>query len=106
MTVESEEKIGACWECGYLLRGLTTPRCPECGRPFDPDDATTMNMGISVGPVKRFIMRPPGWPLYLLTAGAALASLWAAAAPTAPGAFVDLFGDIDYWRQFIRDASP
>lgn len=27
------------WECeccGYLLYGLTTPRCPECGTAFDP----------------------------------------------------------------------
>jgi len=24
-----------CRECGYLLIGLTTPRCPECGLPFD-----------------------------------------------------------------------
>lgn len=25
-----------CLECGYLLRGLTTARCPECGTPFTP----------------------------------------------------------------------
>jgi hypothetical protein len=25
-----------CLQCGYLLYGLTTARCPECGRPFDP----------------------------------------------------------------------
>ena len=25
-----------CVQCGYLLRGLTEPRCPECGTPFDP----------------------------------------------------------------------
>ena len=24
-----------CAECGYFLIGLTAPRCPECGRPFD-----------------------------------------------------------------------
>jgi len=24
-----------CPECGYLLRALPEPRCPECGRPFD-----------------------------------------------------------------------
>ncbi len=24
-----------CRACGYLLIGLTTPRCPECGLPFD-----------------------------------------------------------------------
>lgn len=25
-----------CAGCGYLLIGLTEPRCPECGRRFDP----------------------------------------------------------------------
>ncbi len=25
-----------CARCGYPLRGLEVPRCPECGRPFDP----------------------------------------------------------------------
>jgi hypothetical protein len=25
-----------CVKCGYLLYGLTQPRCPECGTPFDP----------------------------------------------------------------------
>lgn len=25
-----------CARCGYLLYGLTEPRCPECGTPFDP----------------------------------------------------------------------
>ena len=25
-----------CIQCGYLLIGLKTPRCPECGTPFDP----------------------------------------------------------------------
>ena len=24
---------GRCPRCGYSLRGLTEPRCPECGRP-------------------------------------------------------------------------
>lgn len=26
-----------CKGCGYPLMGLTGPRCPECGEPFDPD---------------------------------------------------------------------
>ena len=28
-------KMGLCTNCGYNLRGLTEPRCPECGKPFD-----------------------------------------------------------------------
>jgi hypothetical protein len=30
-----------CQGCGYNLFGLTSPQCPECGRPFDPNDAST-----------------------------------------------------------------
>jgi hypothetical protein len=105
MILEQETKVGACWECGYSLRGLETPRCPECGRAFDPADAMTMNMGISVGPVKRFMMRPPGWPLYLLTAVAAVWSFWAAASPTPPRAFVDVLGHLGNPRGAAWDLS-
>ncbi len=27
---------GRCEKCGYSLTGLSAPRCPECGTPFDP----------------------------------------------------------------------
>lgn len=30
-----------CLGCYYDLRGLPEPRCPECGRGFDPDDPKT-----------------------------------------------------------------
>lgn len=30
-----------CTHCQYNLRGLTEPRCPECGRPFDPANLHT-----------------------------------------------------------------
>lgn len=33
---------GQCQRCGYHLRGLTEPRCPECGTPFDPTLLTAM----------------------------------------------------------------
>jgi uncharacterized protein YneF (UPF0154 family) len=101
----AEDKVGACWECGYSLRGLETPRCPECGRAFNPNDPTTMNMGIAVGPVKRWLMRPPGWPLYLLTGVAAVVSVWAAAAPTPAGAFVDVLGSPDDWSGLAQDVG-
>lgn len=28
-----------CLTCGYILLGLADCRCPECGSPFDPEDA-------------------------------------------------------------------
>jgi hypothetical protein len=31
-----ELRIPVCLHCGYDLRGQTEPRCPECGRGFDP----------------------------------------------------------------------
>ncbi|MHC4698460.1 MAG: hypothetical protein ACYTFA_17140 [Planctomycetota bacterium] len=34
-----------CKTCGYALRGLCDPRCPECGGPFDPNDSTTYAVG-------------------------------------------------------------
>ena len=30
-----------CIECAHDLRGITTKTCPECGRPFNPDDPRT-----------------------------------------------------------------
>jgi hypothetical protein len=102
MTVEPEEKVGRCWECGYLLRGLPTPRCPECGRRFDPADETSMNMGGDVSASKKWIMRPPGWPLHLLTGVALLISLWACVMPSRDGAFVDLIADIFVTRYGLR----
>lgn len=30
-----------CLGCGYILDGLPEPRCPECGRGFDPGDWQT-----------------------------------------------------------------
>ena len=32
-----------CLECGYVLRGLSQARCPECGQSFDPADPTTFS---------------------------------------------------------------
>jgi len=33
-----------CLGCSYVLDGLPENRCPECGRPFEPDDPTTFSM--------------------------------------------------------------
>ncbi len=43
-----------CLGCGYSLRGLAEPRCPECGRPFDPADPTSVRL-----PARRRPRREP-----------------------------------------------
>ena len=35
------EDAPRCLDCAYCLIGLTQPRCPECGRPFDLTDPST-----------------------------------------------------------------
>jgi hypothetical protein len=32
-----------CSKCGYALRALETPRCPECGHAFDPSNLLSMD---------------------------------------------------------------
>lgn len=109
MTIANEvvEVEASCWECGYSLRGLSSRRCPECGRPFDPADPPTLNTGHVVGPLTRWLMSPPGWPMYLLLAGAVLISLWACIEPKRVGAFSDILGQLlltrpPYWGYRLR----
>ncbi|MHC4066328.1 MAG: hypothetical protein ACYSUI_17765 [Planctomycetota bacterium] len=45
-----------CLGCSYNLEGLPENRCPECGRPFDPDDPST------------FLARAPSGKRHLLAA--------------------------------------
>jgi hypothetical protein len=40
-TEQTVNPARACLACGYVLDGLPTARCPECGRGFDPADART-----------------------------------------------------------------
>src|SRR3954463_16425522 len=104
MPVETREIVGTCWECGYSLKGLETHRCPECGRPFDPGDPSTMNMDTPVGPVAAFLMSPPGWPLYVMTGVAVLLSVWVSAAPGPNGRIGNQV--IGLWNDSIPDALP
>ena len=73
--------IGLCLDCGYSLRGLPTPRCPECGREFDPLDPKTMNMGRELSALAKWVLGPIRWPLSFLTWGAIAFSLWSARLP-------------------------
>jgi hypothetical protein len=42
-----------CLGCGYQLRGLNDPRCPECGRDFNPADVMTMDLPVRRRRVRR-----------------------------------------------------
>jgi hypothetical protein len=92
--IEQEAPPGLCWECGYPLKGLPTPRCPECGRAFDPADPATMNLGRHVGGFAGKLLRPPGWPLYTFTLLAALVSVWAAASPMPSGQIASMLNRV------------
>src|SRR4051794_35464190 len=65
-----------CFGCGYALRGLTSDRCPECGRGFDPADPRTMNLGRPLGFAARMMLKPIGWPTVVLALGACGAMAW------------------------------
>ncbi|MCL2649034.1 MAG: hypothetical protein FWD61_18880 [Phycisphaerales bacterium] len=63
--------IGRCWTCGYDLRGLTSHRCPECGRHFDPADPATMHMGARpISRLGRRLLEPMSWKPVLVAAAA------------------------------------
>src|SRR5690606_34450333 len=51
----SDSKPPLCLTCGYRLDELNVPRCPECGRSFDPRDPRT------------YSTKPPfiGWKFWL-----------------------------------------
>jgi rubrerythrin len=34
MTELRADRETRCRKCGYILRGITEPRCPECGEPI------------------------------------------------------------------------
>lgn len=56
-----------CLDCGYVLLGLPERRCPECGRGFDPEDASTYS-------TKPLFVRWKFWlPGFLLAATAGIA---------------------------------
>jgi len=83
-----DDTTARCLGCGYSLRGLTEPRCPECGRPFDPADPTTFWRDRVPGRVGRFFLKAPGWPL---DGVAVLGGLTMLVSDSAPGGYFALF---------------
>ena len=59
-------ETGRCWGCGYMLRGVESAQCPECGRPFDRADRSSMNFGRAMGRFGRWAVSPlSGWGVWL-----------------------------------------
>src|SRR4051812_37735454 len=75
--------LGLCLDCNYPLWGLPTPRCPECGREFDPLDSKSMNMGRSLTAFARWAMGPLRWPVNVLSWVAMGYAMWMARLPGA-----------------------
>jgi len=76
-----------CIGCGYALRGLDQPRCPECGREFHRSDPRTYDIRRPASRLTRFMRRPPGWPM--LT-GCAICSAVLMFGVSAPGGYFAL----------------
>src|SRR5882672_6822328 len=80
-----DDEPGRCWGCNYLLRGLESGRCPECGRPFDK---ATMNWRGQIGGVARGLIQPMSvWMVVVLWVGVGLI-VWGTRWP----------GDWNFWR--------
>ncbi|MCC6679048.1 MAG: hypothetical protein IT436_18135 [Phycisphaerales bacterium] len=63
-----------CLGCRYPLEGVVDPRCPECGRAFDPDDESTVYVPGRHTWWQRNALRPPG-PALLTAAIASAGTL-------------------------------
>jgi hypothetical protein len=72
---------GLCLDCNYPLRDLPQPRCPECGRTFNPADATTFNPGRPVPRYAAWAVGPISWPIYFIAIAACAVTLWRARLP-------------------------
>jgi hypothetical protein len=79
-----------CHGCGYVLDGLRENRCPECGEGFDPSNPKTFCGQPPLHPVKVLLLKPIGWPTFLLTVTASLMWLLGDSPPPSRSPWVPL----------------
>ena len=103
-----------CIKCRYSLFGLTSPRCPECGQPFDPNDPTTylttdrvvhpvhMVIGFAIVGVMLVLAAASGGQLDLFVDPAML--IWFAGVLV--GGLWMCFGPLTTIRAFVAAARP
>ncbi len=61
-------ETAVCLGCGYALRDLPEPRCPECGRAFDPADPRTFGPEPRPKWLQPWAAPPPWWHVCAITA--------------------------------------
>jgi hypothetical protein len=85
----SPSQEGFCTKCRYPLRGLPEPRCPECGKPFDPANPETFFVTGQrpMGPIAKRLFHPPG-RVFLIAC--AVSASFALLSGTCPGLIIPL----------------
>jgi hypothetical protein len=76
-----------CLDCGYVLDHLAEPRCPECGRPFDPRDPSTFTTPAEYFKWRRWAQPPPMWIVGITGCLGAMFVLQASTLTTAEACF-------------------
>ena len=91
-----------CWSCGYPLRGVPSDRCPECGRPFDRADRSTVNFGRPMGRLgRRALAGMSAWTVGVAVLGAGLVAAtfrWPVEAVRPSWADLRYYGRVWDWR--------
>lgn len=70
-------ETAVCLNCRYMLRGLESPVCPECGRQFDPSNPITYTHRSHRDICYRWIHPPRNWLRYILIGWAVVVLLLA-----------------------------
>jgi len=92
MENEIPEKA-SCLTCSYQLRGLSQPICPECGRPFDPQNPHTYKDLNTPWALSHWATPPPLWHIIPIAAFTALRLLARSRVEQAFNSFTPILGN-------------